>query len=137
MKFILPLLLFTQACGAQSTPSPIYKEEALKPYEKSFNDDAKMYGVSIPKVKLSYRFDNAPLHPSMPNAVGLCSINSLGDRLITVDATYWENSAPIEKKALFYHELGHCVMSLGHVEELKDSTLVYELANRNILYAVF
>jgi len=97
---------------------PQYQDEALKPYVEDVFYAAKERGVVIPQVRLSYLFGKQPLHSEMPRAVGLCATSKIGNSAtITISVSYWQEASELERSALIYHEVGHCVFRLGHYED--------------------
>lgn len=50
------------------------------------------------------------------NTVGVCW-NALVWKEIEVDNFFWKFASPLRKKALIYHELGHCLLHRGHDNE--------------------
>jgi hypothetical protein len=119
-------LLFTSvltACGTEPQNlrtqfAPQFQDEELKPYVEDVFYAAKERGVTIPQVRLSYLFSKPPLHPEMPRAVGLCAISKIGNNAtITISVSYWQKASDIERSALIYHEVGHCVFRLGHYDQ--------------------
>lgn len=54
------------------------------------------------------------------DTAGLCSIRG-NERTIRVSHKHWFKVSLDEREALLYHELGHCVLNLGHKNELIDT----------------
>lgn len=51
--------------------------------------------------------------------IGICFY---GVKQIYLDKTYYDRASEIERKALIFHELGHCECLSGHVEEESPMT---------------
>ena len=113
MKYSLLLLSFMLfACGqnglrvgTQPHPNPGIGPEFTK-FVEMFESD---YGHSIGNFPITFSAQNG-------NVVGVCKVWTDGYRQIEIDPTYWNNmNVPDSKrKALIYHELGHCILNRGH-----------------------
>lgn len=89
----LTCLLYLLSCSG--TPANKKLEPLVKQFEKEVGIDVD--GVSIYFTRLK--------RPS----VGRCFP---GLKVIQLDLNYYNNLSTIEKKALVYHELGHCVCNI-------------------------
>lgn len=70
---------------------------------------------------LSFELKQGPLIKENPDVIGLCVV--FNDRKIYLrDDLYSNNSLTF--KALVWHELGHCLLDLGHVPEADESSLM-------------
>jgi len=61
-----------------------------------------------------------------PN-VGWC-----GPSGVTLDRSFWEKSSDLGREALVFHELGHCVLGLGH--DIKDIVVNGQMIHRSLMY---
>ena len=48
---------------------------------------------------------------------GRCEITAGGQRTISLSPSAWENFCPAQRRALLWHELGHCVLGREHTAE--------------------
>jgi len=86
--------------------------QELVPYIEAFQKDAAYYGVSCWGT-LYVKVVNEFTFPGLgPQVVGVCYPH-LG---VEISRSYWEDSTEWERKALMYHELGHCSLGLEHVQ---------------------
>ncbi|MEE3080439.1 MAG: hypothetical protein VX341_13960 [Bdellovibrionota bacterium] len=54
------------------------------------------------------------------NRVGACYIYTSGEpAYIKISRSHWKNLSINTKKALIYHELGHCLLGLGHIDSFE------------------
>lgn len=51
------------------------------------------------------------------NVAGVCETAGTGERTIRVDDIFWEQSDEWGREFVIFHELGHCVLGLGHRDE--------------------
>lgn len=65
-----------------------------------------------------------PPQIKIANILGIC-----GSAGITLDNQDWLKLTDTQREALLFHELGHCVLSLGHIEgrpHIMNSVLISE-----------
>ncbi len=56
---------------------------------------------------------------------GQCQTNSTKPNLILVDLAFWNSANTISKEFVIFHELGHCYLDRGHLDDAKaDGTCV-------------
>jgi hypothetical protein len=70
------------------------------------------------EVDYGYSIGNFPimLLNQDKNILGMCKVWSDGYRQIEIDPSYWNRNTTTNanRKALIYHELGHCILNRGH-----------------------
>lgn len=112
MKNLLVVsMLFLTACGQgmQATKDP-HPDVGTGPefvvFVQQFEVD---YGHSIGSFPIVFG-------PQNGNVIGVCKRWSDGYAMIEIDPTYWNNThvSDAQRKALIYHELGHCILNRGH-----------------------
>ena len=117
----IALAIILTACGTDATLIKLkpHENKELKPYVEMFYEDAGVYGKHISRGEISYYLKDEPLAEELPTAVGVCfkSKNKLYLPYIVVSNHYWAMASFLERKALIYHEMAHCLMNLGHVNE--------------------
>ena len=96
--------------------------EALMPYVQKFinasngkitKEDIKEY-VDIEMKDLGWPFAGN-------GRIGQCTLPFFGHKgKLEIDSTFWAVAANIEKKALIFHELGHCACTIMHPVEIKE-----------------
>lgn len=55
---------------------------------------------------------------------GVCYINSDGSREIQLSAHWWPEMSDDEREETLFHELGHCELGRGHVNDLVNNVPV-------------
>ncbi len=53
---------------------------------------------------------------SEEHVAGTCTFGGSDPHLVRIDRTFWNNSTPIIKEFIIFHELGHCVLLRDHLE---------------------
>ncbi|MEO1434246.1 MAG: hypothetical protein AAFV80_01835 [Bacteroidota bacterium] len=126
------LLLFTllNACQEQEvlpieevdnpTPTPVgisypNVDERLWPYYSQFEQEAAMRGLSIDLAEAEIEGQIAEIHED--GVAGQCAYSSAAPNLVTVDATFWNETNALFREFIIYHELGHCVLDRDHRED--------------------
>lgn len=87
----------------------------FSPYVQSFQLELDKKGIPLSANSIPIMFG-----PTMGNAIGYCII-SLNSRVITINRKYWNIASNIERELLIFHELGHCLLFLGHDDLLLSS----------------
>lgn len=98
---VIVIMVYIYGCsGPQVT-------EKFTPLLKQFEKDI---GVSTDGVRIYFADLKEP-------KVGTCY---MGTRVIHIDRNIWDSISEISRKALIYHELGHCVCKIFlHTEDAK------------------
>jgi hypothetical protein len=134
MKHLLTLLLLV-GCGAphmvervDTRPRLILQVKEFGHYLAMFERDSATYAEPLKITDLIVTFGKTqkPHKPSSP--IGLCYYETYtmpdmtGKQYrarpkIVIDINFWEKAGRTTRKLLMYHELGHCVLRLGHVNK--------------------
>lgn len=76
----------------------------IRPYVESF---VSAYGYPLPEILWVM---------AEVSGYGLCTTNG-SSRKITIDPDDWEGLCELQRKALVWHELGHCVLDRPHTND--------------------
>lgn len=104
-------LIAISACAPNKTTLPIVVDSQLAPYFAAFQSDI---GVSTAGISAQFQAQQAPI-------IGYCSVDADGNRLISIDPSWWGTMTDLGKEQLMYHELGHCAMGYGHINDQVQS----------------
>lgn len=88
----------------------------LNPYIQKFIERCHQYNVNCSKIKAhTMKISSMPWRVRLISkyAIGVCSREH---NQVVIDKDYWEYSSKIEREALVFHELGHCVLDKEHTE---------------------
>jgi len=62
------------------------------------------------------------------NILAICNLKKGSPPRVRIEREFWETNLPIRRRALVYHELGHCSYGLRHNDALRE---VYVRTNDN------
>jgi hypothetical protein len=101
-----------------------YADKELKPYIDEFLKLSKDKYLTIKNHTIFGTLGyNNPKDKS--DTVGLCEFVI---RKVTIDTKYWKGLSEIRKKALVFHELGHCTLFRGHTStKWDDGSIEYKI----------
>ncbi len=103
----LSLALSVASCGGGGQ---VRIEEATQPYVVEFVADATRRNIGVNLSGLTVEFARAV--PGDPT-VGLCFPLS---KTVQISYDFWRDSDAFTRRQIVYHELGHCLLRLKHVE---------------------
>lgn len=115
MRHLLMLILFVTSTAFAGSIFPAIDNEYQGEVLDFINDSNGKVGVrqfgtlTIGSARLSWSDPD-----SKSGVIGLCYWLPLGPNRIEIDSQFWTVSEDISRKALMYHELGHCVCSRDH-----------------------
>jgi len=123
------VILFSILGWSKFTNSPIYVDPEFSQFFNDFKNDAKKYNVPLDLYKLRIYFV-----PALPdNVVGRCFAVT---NTVQLSESTWQVLSTAQKKALIYHELGHCLLLRDHVSggTPHRSTTSNELCPISVMY---
>jgi len=108
------LLLFMPSCQKEEIQPITYLDvaEELCPYFQKFEEEAAARGLII---DLAAAHITGRLSTIQDGYIGLCA--STGERQIVIDENFWRRSSEMSKELAVFHELGHCFLERGHLNE--------------------
>lgn len=120
-KFIGKGAVVAVACflfsGCGSGLSARNVDPRLTEYLDRFQRDASSYGVSVDTSALTLRF-GSPQSDEGSSVAGSCQHGGISGPIVTITndsgRINWDLAADSFKESLVYHELGHCLLGLGH-----------------------
>lgn len=114
-KYIIALLglfIMVISCGKEDL---VETDAELQPYFDLFAEEAAKRGFVV-----DYDAERIEgLLQDIPNTSiqGQCFHNENIPKKVVIDVTYWENASKLEKEFIIYHELGHCFLDRGHLDD--------------------
>jgi len=115
-KISLSLLLMLTGCSGYDPDE--YVDPAFTPFIKQYVKDKGLYtGIGSIR-RIGIRFGN------LTTLAGVCRVKSVKEFFvkrkyynITIDKTIWDKIDDATRLLLFYHEMGHCDLSLLHTTD--------------------
>lgn len=99
-------MFLLSACGDSKYEG---MDDRVIPYVQRFEQDMK--------IDLSYSKMSINIAPLKGDLTGVCYLTETGDyKHITLDPI-WLNGSDLSKEETVYHELGHCVYRMGHLDD--------------------
>lgn len=120
MKFLSLILLILVSCAKpkQSSINTSIKNPEITPLIDLFYSKAIENGFNpnhFAKISLGYDFNDGSFFNNNSTTIAICKVE--GDKgFVAINPQYWANFLDLDKKILLYHELGHCLLGLGHTE---------------------
>ena len=111
--FAFPLL------NSKITNTPLYVHPDFQPYLESFKRDAALYKSDVDFYKMVTVFSDV----GQDSAAAYCLPAT---KTIVVSTRTWNSIDDKTRKALLYHEWGHCLLKREHVEDINYYTLCPE-----------
>lgn len=114
VKFYWLTVLFfcLGGCGTFGTHEELWVRPDFLPYYKQFLLDANSHGKTLIVSDLTIDFGTL----KSPKIGECTTIKGVAHHVI-IDRTHWiYGLTEGKRKELIYHELGHCLLSLGHTE---------------------
>lgn len=90
-------------------------ETELHEYFRRFEEEAALKGLEVNLVNLGIIGVIDEIDEQ--HVIGRCSYNRFNPRLVTIDASFWNRSSDSSREFVVFHELGHCVLNRGHLED--------------------
>lgn len=107
LALLLAILIHNAACGEYKPVRVAGFEEEVNAFMVEATNRGKTYDISGLVIELVESPD-----ANKPSIIGMCYF---GSRRIVIKQSYWEKVGPLEREALIFHELGHCIQEKqGH-----------------------
>ena len=108
------LLLFPISCSHIGYITDTDYNIEIKPFIQSFESHCKC------KINIPVKIEKIKIKEKGYTTLGIC----YGFRMpilfrsVVIDSDYWAKADFYEKESTVFHELAHCVLNLGHTEEM-------------------
>ncbi len=97
---------------------PVYTDSSFNKYLDDFKSDAKRYKVDLDLYKLITVF-------SSDVESGIAAYCVPQRKLVVVSRRAWYYLDSVGRKALLYHEWGHCILRRDHVDTISEFPMPY------------
>lgn len=116
---LITLAIVLSGCGSAELRDHV--TSAPKPFKHSIEAELEPYWERFSELTNARSKHVAGFFKTLESpTVGLCTSYTDGSRKIEIDPQFWQDSTPLGKEELVFHELGHCALNLGHNDELID-----------------
>ncbi len=123
IRYVLLALAVALILGCQQDEpiemvAPTYPgvDQALWPYFQAFEVAGAARGLSIDLTRSNIVATIEPIADD--GVVGQCSYGRFSNpREIIIDRSFWNRSGSNFREMVVFHELGHCYLSRGHLDE--------------------
>lgn len=112
--FLVAIVLIAGSCNKDDSPE-YFVDAPLQPYFDRFELEAAIRGITIDLETLQISGDVRLIAASQ--VIGECIRTEKEPNTIVVDVVYWNNAMELEKEFLIFHELGHCALDRGHIDD--------------------
>jgi hypothetical protein len=114
----LPLLLIAFAvigsCAKDEEPEYLI-DAPLQEYFDRFQAEAALRNIVIDYKAMMISGDIRII--GTPNVIGQCGHTEKEPNVVIVDKFYWDSADDLEREFLVFHELGHCALDRGHLDD--------------------
>lgn len=108
--FLFGLVLFIMSCKSDSTES-LDVQLYLDRFEEEANERGFTYINEIGNIEVHL------VEIISFGVLGQCFRDPDDINQIHLDRTYWEGASDLEKEFVVFHELGHCLLNRGHLND--------------------
>lgn len=117
VKSVLILSLFLLVGGSCGKDDGVqyFVDVPLQEYFNRFTAEAALRNVTIDLVALQVSGDIRII--TSHQVIGQCVHTEKEPNTVIVDKFYWDSVGDLEREFLVFHELGHCALGRGHVDD--------------------
>jgi hypothetical protein len=110
---LILLLLSTSACQKEAVDLGI--DDEILPYLTNFAEEAAFRGVDIDLENFNLEAYFTDI--SEVGVVGQCQTFTDDSVDLLIEKDYWRRINTNKKEFLIFHELGHCILQRGHLDD--------------------
>lgn len=107
-------LLIIGSCVKDEEPQ-YFIDVPLQEYFDRFAFEAGLRNVVIDYEEMMISGDIRVI--TSPNVIGQCGHTENEPNIVIVDKFYWDDADELEREFLVFHELGHCALKRGHIDD--------------------
>jgi len=137
---IIPVALFFSVFSLCSCLDDLDSVDSLQPeeevgyqnvdsrlwdYYSIFEEEAKARGLNVDlrSARISGEIDEIDEN----NVIGTCQYGGFSTNHVTIDDVFWARSSNLGREFVVFHELGHCFLNRGHIEDSTSDGLCVSL----------
>lgn len=112
--WVMMVILSVLSCSKEDE-AEYFVDGVLMPYFDLFGAEAAERGIQVD-------FSTAPVSGyirviTTQQVIGQCVHQEDQPNTVIVDKLYWDTATQLEREFLVFHELGHCVLNRGHLDD--------------------
>lgn len=137
MKFLITLVFLTTLASCGLALEKQIKSLSIDPLARSYVNEFESepyFGRSIDDLELRFAKINSPnkgtsiagyCQKSTTYSQGLLETKVIKTPRIVINIDYWNTAEDYLKRKLIYHELGHCILNKGHIDNSAEIMYPY------------
>ena len=110
----LTIMMVAGSCADEEEPEFLI-DAPLQEYFDRFKVEAELRGIPIDFEAMMISGDIRLI--GTPNVIGQCGHTEKEPNVVIVDKFYWDGADDLEREFLIFHELGHCALDRGHLDD--------------------
>ncbi|HEY3384997.1 MAG TPA: hypothetical protein VGK46_00725 [Saprospiraceae bacterium] len=114
-SLLLLLLAVIGSCAKDEDEPQFLIDEPLQEYFDRFKAEAALRGKEIDFKALMISGDIRLI--GTQNVIGQCGHTEEEPNVVIVDKFYWDSASDLDREFLIFHELGHCALGRGHLDD--------------------
>ena len=112
-------LSIDHAATAAAKTYPLVDQE-LWPHFASFEEEALRRGHRVDLSQAAIVGEIEEIHQDQ--VAGTCAYSSRrSDKHVTIDKSFWDRASEAYREYIVFHELGHCYLYRGHMDQCRDN----------------
>lgn len=128
---ILVFAIFIFSCtNEQEFRSFENTDSELWTYYANFEDEAFARGIEIDLNALNLSSSISNINGN--GIAGSCQFHSDQPNVVTIDQEFWANASELIREMVVFHELGHCVLFRGHLENFNSEGTCISIMNSGL-----
>ena len=112
-SLMLIMLIVLGSCEKDEEPQFLI-DAPLQEYFDRFQAEAALRGVEIDFEAMMISGDIRLI--GTQNVIGQCGHTEKEPNVVIVDKFYWDSASDLDREFLIFHELGHCALGRGHLD---------------------
>jgi hypothetical protein len=114
LLFLLVTTVVIGSCAKDEEPQYLI-DAPLQEYFDRFQAEAALRNIVIDFKAMMISGDIRLI--GTPNVIGQCGHTEEEPNVVIVDKFYWDSADDLEREFLIFHELGHCALDRGHLDD--------------------
>lgn len=127
LVFLVSIALVFTGCGKEA-PEVLQLGE-FESYVKDFEQEAAVLGRNVQVTNLVVAYGDLPQSYYRAS----CKLTPGETPVITVNQESWDSLSEIDRRAVMFHELGHCILNRRHKNDYSEEGVPLSLMNAAVI----